>query len=81
MWNWIWEKARRFRTWLLNAGAVLLAFASSPELMQFVTGYTWEALIPQKYLPWFLFAVAFANVWMRWRPAVLPTDPEVTNKP
>lgn len=65
----------RFRTWVLN---LLLAFAfaapeifNSPEVL---------AVIPREWQRWFLVAAFLLNIWMRPRPAVLPSDPEVKIK-
>ncbi len=64
----------RWRTWVVN---VILVFATmapevfnSPEIL---------AIVPQEYQRYFLAFLFVVNIWMRPRPAVLPSDPEVKN--
>lgn len=67
----ITEYIIRFRTWIFN---LLLAIAtlapeilSAPEIL---------AIVPSSYQRYFLAALFLINIWMRPRPAVLPSDPE-----
>lgn len=66
------ETLVRWRTWIVNAVLALLfalpAILNSPEIL---------AVIPAEYQRWFLVAAFLVNIWMRPRPAVLPSDPEV----
>lgn len=66
------ETLVRWRTWIVNAVLALLfalpAILNSPEIL---------AVIPPDYQRWFLVAAFLVNIWMRPRPAVLPSDPEV----
>ena len=68
----IWETIVRLRTWFFNIVLALLFIApeivNSPEIL---------AIIPAEYQRWFLVAAFLVNIWLRPRPAVLPTDPEV----
>lgn len=65
------KSVARWRTYLVNLLMVLVVLApeviNSPEIL---------ALIPEHYQRWVLAAVFLINIWMRPRPAVLPTDPE-----
>jgi len=65
------EILARWRTWIVNGVLALLfalpAILNSPEIL---------AVIPAEYQRWFLVAAFLVNIWMRPRPAVLPTDPE-----
>jgi hypothetical protein len=65
---------RRWRTWIVNALAGLVLVL--PDIIQALAGVNWGEIVPPKYLPLFTAAVIVANVWMRPRPAVLPSDPE-----
>ncbi|GCA49312.1 hypothetical protein KGO5_01755 [Sinorhizobium sp. KGO-5] len=66
------ERIIRFRTWILNLILTLAIVApdllNSPELL---------ALVPAEYQRWVIAAAFLVNIWMRPRPAVLPSDPEV----
>lgn len=68
----IWETIVRLRTWLFNIVLALLFIApeilNSPEIL---------AIIPAEYQRWFLVAAFLVNIWMRPRPAVVSSDPEV----
>lgn len=68
----IWDIIVRWRTWLLNV-VLALAFIlpevlNSPEIL---------AIIPAEYQRWFLVGAFLLNIWMRPRPAVRASDPEV----
>jgi len=73
--NTLWEKVVRFRTWIVNLLLALLVIApellNSPEVI---------AVIPAEYQRWALAAVFLINIWMRWRPATIASDPEVQVK-
>lgn len=66
------EAFARWRTWIVNlvlAVMVLLPdLLNSPEVL---------AIVPAEYQRYVLLAAFLANIWMRPRPAVLPSDPEV----
>ena len=65
----------RWRTWVIN---LLLAFATlAPEILN---APEILALVPQEYQRLFLAALFLLNIWLRPRPAVLPSDPEVQVK-
>ncbi len=68
------EALVRFRTWVVNTVFVALV---TPDVILVLLGFDWGLIIPQQYMPFVTLAVALLNVWMRPRPAVLPTDPEV----
>lgn len=61
----------RFRTWIFNLAMVAVTLApevlNSPEIL---------AIVPGEYQRYFLAALFVANIWMRPRPAVLPSDLE-----
>lgn len=61
----------RLRTWIVNLALALLVLlpeiANSPEIL---------ALVPQEFQRYFLAGLFLLNIWMRPRPAVLPSDPE-----
>lgn len=63
----------RLRTWIVNLALALLVLlpeiANSPEIL---------ALVPQEFQRYFLAGLFLLNIWMRPRPAVLPSDPEVS---
>lgn len=62
----------RWRTWVLN---LLLVFATlAPEILN---APEILAIVPQEYQRMFLAGLFLLNIWMRPRPAVLPSDPEV----
>jgi len=68
----IWDIIVRWRTYILNV-ALALAFIlpevlNSPEIL---------AIIPAEYQRWFLVSAFLLNIWMRPRPAVRASDPEV----
>jgi hypothetical protein len=64
----------RWRTWVVNTFLVALTLApevfNSPEIL---------AIVPQDYQRYFLAFLFILNIWMRPRPAVLPSDPEAKN--
>lgn len=61
----------RLRTWIVNLALALLVLlpeiANSPEIL---------AIVPQEFQRYFLAGLFLLNIWMRPRPAVLPSDPE-----
>jgi hypothetical protein len=61
----------RFRTWIVNLTLALLVLlpevANSPEIL---------AIVPKDFQRYFLAGLFLLNIWMRPRPAVLPSDPE-----
>lgn len=61
----------RFRTWIFNL--VLVAVTLAPEIM---SAPEILAVVPSDYQRYFLAALFIINIWMRPRPAVLPSDPE-----
>lgn len=77
MFNEIKETFIRWRTWIVN---VLFGVIISPEIILAISGFDWGTIIPPEYLPFITLAVLVINIWMRPRPAVLPTDPEVKIK-
>lgn len=66
------ETLARWRTWIVNLVLALLVIApeilSSPEVL---------AIVPAEWQRWVLAAGFLANILMRPRAAVLPSDPEV----
>lgn len=64
----------RWRTWIVNLLLAILTLApeilNAPEVL---------AVVPQEYQRYFLVTIFLLNIWMRPRPAVLPSDPEVKN--
>jgi hypothetical protein len=61
----------RFRTWIVNivlaVAVVLPELANAPEVL---------AVVPAEYQRYFLAGLFLLNIWMRPRPAVLPSDIE-----
>lgn len=78
MFDWLHKLLRfvaRFRTWIVN---LLLALATiAPELLNSPEVL---AIVPYEYQRWFLVSVFLLNIWMRPRPAVLPSDVEAQSK-
>jgi len=69
------QSAIRFRTWIVN---LLLALATlAPEILN---APEILAVVPQDYQRYFLAGLFLLNIWLRPRPAVLPSDPEVQIK-
>lgn len=68
----IFESVVRFRTWLVNL--LLAALVVAPDLLN---SSEILALIPAEYQRWVIAGGFLINIWMRPRPAVLPSDPEV----
>ena len=65
----------RWRTWVVNG---LLVFATmAPEILN---APEILAIVPQEYQRMFLAGLFLLNIWLRPRPAVLPSDPEVQVK-
>lgn len=65
----------RWRTWAVNL--VLVAITLAPEVLN---APEILAIVPQDYQRLFLAGLFLLNIWMRPRPAVLPSDPEVQVK-
>jgi len=69
------ERVVRFRTWAFNLLLTMAILApdllNSPEML---------ALVPAEYQRWVLAAAFLVNIWMRPRPAVIASDPEVRFK-
>lgn len=63
----------RFRTWIVN---VLFAALLTPEIIMVLLGANWGSIIPEPYINYVTIAIPIINIWMRPRPAVLPSDPE-----
>lgn len=71
----LFKSIARWRTWVLN---MLLVFATlAPEVLN---APEILAIVPQEYQRAFLAFLFLLNIWMRPRPAVLPSDPEVQIK-
>lgn len=70
----LWETLVRWRTWFVN---VVFAILLTPELLVALLGFDWGTIIPAQYMPYVTLAVIVLNVWMRPRPAVVASDPEV----
>lgn len=74
--NRILETLARWRTWIFNL--LMAAFFLLPELLRAPEVL---AVLPDEYRKWApLAALIIVNLWMRPRPAVLPSDPEVKAK-
>ncbi len=68
----LFKSLARWRTWVFN---ILLVFATlAPEILN---APEILAIVPQEYQRMFLAGLFLLNIWMRPRPAVLPSDPEV----
>ncbi|CAD7023100.1 hypothetical protein REJC140_00093 [Pseudorhizobium endolithicum] len=65
----------RWRTWIVNGLLALITvlpeILNAPEIL---------AIVPQDYQRMFLAGLFLLNIWLRPRPAVLPSDPEVQIK-
>ena len=65
----------RWRTWIVNGLLALLTvlpeILNAPEIL---------AIVPQDYQRMFLAGLFLLNIWLRPRPAVLPSDHEVELK-
>ena len=65
----------RWRTWIVNGFLALLTVLpevlNAPEIL---------AVVPEEYQRIFLAGLFLLNIWLRPRPAVLPSDPEVQIK-
>lgn len=70
--TYLWELTVRFRTWIVNLVLAVMVLApellNSPEVL---------AIVPAEYQRWILAAAFLVNIWMRPRPAVIKSDPEV----
>lgn len=64
----------RFRTWIVN---VLFAVLLTPEIIMVLLGANWGSIIPEPYINYVTIAIPIINIWMRPRPAVISSDPEV----
>lgn len=71
----ILKTVARWRTYVVNLILAFLVMApeilNAPEIL---------AIVPQDYQRMFLAGLFLLNIWMRPRPAVLPSDPEVQVK-
>ena len=65
----------RWRTWVINL--LLASITLAPEILN---APEILAIVPQDYQRLFLAGLFLLNIWMRPRPAVLPSDPEVQVK-
>jgi len=69
-----WEYLVRFRTWIVNLLLAVVIVApdllNSPEVL---------AIVPAEYQRYVLAAGFLLNIWLRPRPAVIASDPEVTS--
>lgn len=67
----ILKTVARWRTYVVNLILAFLVMApeilNAPEIL---------AIVPQDYQRMFLAGLFLLNIWMRPRPAVLPSDPE-----
>lgn len=63
------ETIARWRTWIVNM--VLAALTVAPELLN---APEILALVPQDYQRYFLAGLFLINIWLRPRPAVLPSE-------
>lgn len=63
----------RLRTWIVN---VLFVAILSPDVIMVLIGANWGSVIPEPYINYVTILIPILNIWMRPRPAVLPTDPE-----
>lgn len=70
----LWEKVRRFRTWVFNLVVGFAVFV--PDVLNLLVGFDWSPIVPQRYLPFVGLAVSIVNIMMRPRPAVLKKDVE-----
>lgn len=65
------EAVARWRTWIVNGLLAIVTIApeilNAPEVL---------AVVPSEYQRYFLAFLFVVNIWMRPRPAVLPSDPE-----
>lgn len=69
-----WEYLVRFRTWIVNLLLAVVIVApdllNSPEVL---------AIVPAEYERYVLAAGFLLNIWLRPRPAVIASDPEVAS--
>lgn len=65
----------RWRTWIVNILASVLLVL--PLVLEAFAGFDWGLVVPPQYVPLVGVAVALLNIWMRPRPAVRASDPEV----
>lgn len=63
------ETIARWRTWIVNM--ILAAITVAPELLN---APEILALVPQDYQRYFLAGLFLINIWLRPRPAVLPSE-------
>lgn len=63
------EIIARWRTWIVNM--ILAAVTVAPELLN---APEILALVPQDYQRYFLAGLFLLNIWLRPRPAVLPSE-------
>lgn len=73
--NQTWLLLVRWRTWLFNTAWALVLIApevlNAPEVL---------AVFPAEYRTYVVVAGFLVNIWMRPRPAVVASDPEVRFK-
>lgn len=65
----------RFRTWIVNVFSVFVLII--PDILQLLSATDWTGIIADEYIRLFGVFLAIVNIWMRPRPAVISTDPEV----
>lgn len=63
------EIIARWRTWIVNM--ILAGIAVAPEILN---APEILALVPQDYQRYFLAGLFLLNIWLRPRPAVLPSE-------
>ena len=73
MWKILKDWFIRLRTWIVN---VLFVAILSPDVIMVLLGANWGSIIPEPYINYVTVAIPIINIWMRPRPAVLPSDPE-----
>jgi hypothetical protein len=64
----------RFRTWIVNGLSLVILVL--PDILNVLAATDWTGIIPDPYIRAFGVALAIVNIWMRPRPAVLPSDYE-----
>lgn len=70
-----WDILVRWRTWVVN-----VLFAVLIVLPEIIAAPEVAAVAPDKWKPWLAVATLAVNIWMRPRPAVRATDPEVPTR-
>jgi hypothetical protein len=64
----------RFRTWIVNVFSLFIL--ALPDILALLSTADLSDIVPDQYVRLFGVVLAIINIWMRPRPAVLPTDPE-----